>query len=595
METPYFDPCLTSNFYDGKTNKQIAYTTRSVANLSEMWHLKTKFLEAKRDPVYAVTNTSFHKDILSFLEKFTNIGSFRFWIRLSEEQKLNLSKAFTLVDERPLKLETDCEEDSANIFVVFSGTAVVSNNWTTDVQYCSLGKVFGATDVFDTALDTEADRDIYVYLKGGEGFADVKSSTNGFTPPLERGDKIENLKLSALLERGSVLKLTIHGYRASCLEFFGGIRDEDEDTPDDFELPPDSVLTDLDFVSIFARRTARRVLHRTIYSFLYSTDMLPRLASDPSNEYLYHGSYGRQFTIPVDSPPLVFMILVGSVKIQIDRNGRALSDEGRSREMNAGTIACVRRGNDSGNVLKIRKKSMPIATMEVGSLFTFNENCFKIGQPIEKKSDPIIRRRGDSTKQGLPSIRNKKQMKPKAPELYRISLIFDKATTMLMIPLKKMKQYLKDVDRTTSSVINSLLDYSNETMTARIEALLPWIKGTLVMNGSSYVGDEEIREEVPYSWTTHDFGDKGVNVTIDGDWDGNLCYGSTNRSFETESNTQTELMDNYCDASDTEVVTNGNNLRQDTVKDDDPKMAYIEAHMQTPENSTAFVTSYEKS
>ena len=529
----------TCNFYDGMTPKQMAYTTKSVANLSEMWHLKTKFLEAKRDPVYAVTNVTFHRDILSFLEKYTYIKNFRFWFRLSEEQKLSLSKAFTLVDERPLKLETDCEEDSANLFIVFSGSAVVSNNWSAMVETYTLGKVFGAIDIFDTALDTEEDRDIYDYLKGGPGFADVKTSTNGFKPSLERGDKVENLKLSALLERGSVLKLTIHGYRASCLEFYGENGDDDEEISDDFELPPDSSLTDQDFISIFARRTAKRVLHKTIYSFLYKCDLLPRLASDPSNEFLFHGNFGRQLTIPADGTQFVFLVLIGSVRIQVDRRGKSKGgDENSSGEMVPGTIACIRRGEDNCHSLIIKKANMPIATMEMGSLFTFGEDCFKVGQPIEKKSDPITRKRvggGSQLKQGLPLIRQKKQLS-KPQELYRISLVFEKAATMLMIPIKKMKQFLKDSDKQTSLTVQSLLDYSNETMTARISALLPWIKGTLTVTGTSSFNNENRngleKERVPYAWTTHDFRDKGVDVHLDGEWDGNLCCGSTNRSFE---------------------------------------------------------------
>jgi hypothetical protein len=149
--------------------------------------------------------------------------------------------------------------------------------------------------------------------------------------------------------------------------------------------------------------------------------------------------------------------------------------------------------------------------------------------------------------------------------------VFEKAATMLMIPIKKMKQFLKDSDKQTSLTVQSLLDYSNETMTARISALLPWMKGTLTLTGTSSSnndnGNDLAKERVPYAWTTHDFKDKGVDVNLDGEWDGNLCCGSTNRSFERNCGNIATIED---DNDDHEI------LRKFATDDD--RLAYVEAH-----------------
>ena len=85
-----------ANFYNSIPDKEKAHTTKAVVSLSDYWHLKGLFMKARRNPVYAMKNNHFHECLFNFLKHHTNINEFKFWSRLSDDEKRLTCKYFTL-------------------------------------------------------------------------------------------------------------------------------------------------------------------------------------------------------------------------------------------------------------------------------------------------------------------------------------------------------------------------------------------------------------------------------------------------------------------------------------------------------------------
>jgi hypothetical protein len=122
---------------------------------------------------------------------------------------------------------------------------------------------------------------------------------------------------------------------------------------------------------------AARALSPELYSFLSQIQLMP-----PPLNTVFNGSIGRSFDVTVDSDQLVYVVLEGSLRVDLKPN--------RRRQLGH-SIAHTRTGSAA---TQFRTGSvMPVVRLDSGSILTFTESEFSIGaeQPSRSRAG-----RGDS-------------------------------------------------------------------------------------------------------------------------------------------------------------------------------------------------------
>ena len=356
---------LLDNITQGRETAK-AHTNNAICSLTTYWHLKGLLAKAKRDPIYAMNNAEFHATLYEYLTKYTNLHTYPFWSRLPPEKQYELCKYFSLQDESPMRLSITCDNQAGMIMVVFSGAAVVTSNISRREDSYSIGKVFGAVDVLNKALDDPRfeDENIELLTTG------VDTSYKGI------------VILTALLQKGSVLRLTYQGYMNCCSDLLPVVvskMNEEVVIPDDFELPSDHVLTEEDEKCINVRRQARTAIPALFYNFLKTSDLLPCLATDKGSAYIRETSIGESIILESSADEKMYIVIDGGINLSMELN----STEGR------GNIVCKLKeaDMDDRDKLVMTRSTMPLYLLENGAILQIAQNCFKIAQKEPPKAD----------------------------------------------------------------------------------------------------------------------------------------------------------------------------------------------------------------
>lgn len=344
-----------------------AHTNNAICSLTTYWHLKGLLAKAKRDPIYAMNNGEFHSTLYEYLTKYTNLHMYPFWSRLTPQKQFELCKYFSLQDESPMRLSITCDNQAGMILVVFSGTAAVTSNISKKENTYNIGKVFGAVDVMNKALNDPRfeDENIELLTTG------VDTSYKGI------------IILTALLQKGSVLRLTYQGYMNCCADLIPTIVSKMNDEviiPDDFEVPEDYMLTTEDEKCIQVRRQARDVIPGIYYDFFKSSNLLPCLASDRGSAYIRQTSLGESIVLNQSTlDEKMYIVVDGGVTLSMELN----NTDGK------GGIVCKLKSADMDDrdKLVVTRPSMPLYLLENGSVLQVTQNCFKIAQKEPPKAD----------------------------------------------------------------------------------------------------------------------------------------------------------------------------------------------------------------
>eukprot|EP00602_Paraphysomonas_sp_CaronLab_P003749 CAMPEP_0185034040 /NCGR_PEP_ID=MMETSP1103-20130426/23545_1 /TAXON_ID=36769 /ORGANISM="Paraphysomonas bandaiensis, Strain Caron Lab Isolate" /LENGTH=408 /DNA_ID=CAMNT_0027570529 /DNA_START=401 /DNA_END=1627 /DNA_ORIENTATION=+ len=213
--------------------------------------------------------------------------------------------------------------------------------------------------------------------------------------------------------------------------------------------------------------------------FLRKNNLLATNPSDMAFKYIYHGSIGRK--IPAQKKEQdVLIILEGSVRVVLERSIYHTRDDGNEDEDghdgDPGSITCVREGEPAVN---FKTQNLPLALLEGGSMLLLDEEMLR-GEDVKHTGDV------DEEEVGLPSLPNpQKHGRDRRDDsdsyIQHMSLQFDKPTTYLCIPLRRIRNCLQNESYQMNLDIRGQLKVVCSTLADRIEKIKPYLSAPHVI------------------------------------------------------------------------------------------------------------------
>lgn len=168
------------------------------------------------------------------------------------------------------------------------------------------------------------------------------------------------------------------------------------------------------------RRKAEAVLDPRILVFLKEIHFMP-----PPPQNVYTGRMGRGFDVYEDSPQMLYVIIDGTLRLELRPNQKRT--EGHA-------ISHTRIGHTSTQFRT--SHAMPLVRFDKGALFTFTEDAFHLGsKPEDFSNSPPIPRAVSRLPRRTATVPSK--IYPFVP--YHFTAVFEGPSVYFAIPMKTIR------------------------------------------------------------------------------------------------------------------------------------------------------------
>mmetsp|Transcript_20064 Transcript_20064/g.33806 ORF Transcript_20064/g.33806 Transcript_20064/m.33806 type:complete len:436 (+) Transcript_20064:508-1815(+) len=380
------------------------------------------------------------------------------------EVKMVAARYITLRDESSMSLISSSKSKDAGIFILLSGKAnlVTSNKEEPGQKTTKLkvGAVFGPTDLFNAEEDS----------------ADMTTT------------------YKCAVTSGSVLQLKYQDlYRAKY-----GDRSLNAD--------PNEGLTTEEISLRDASTFGESRLSPAMFQFLKKNNLLATSEKDVSYKYIKSGSIGR--TIPAKKMEQeLIVILDGSLRLIFGHRGANpdastgtnAHSSGDSSEHSFGEITCTKGGEKSAT---FKIPQFPLSIIENGALLHLDEKILSsgasigsagggVGGGVDEEVEDAVSLAGAGTgalgmtgggMEPTGAVMSATTTSPstQVDYLQHITLQFDKPTTYLSIPLKRLKNALQNETHRVNIDIRQEVNEVVHGLARRLEQLQPLLGGDYI-------------------------------------------------------------------------------------------------------------------
>lgn len=262
----------------------------------------------RKDPELAKDSEN-QEQVQEFLSDYSDLSSQPFWQSLNVTHKKHVVQLFSVQEvtgTRKVRLQKNKLRGA--IYIVLSGTAMLTKDGNNDAVVYQAGQVFGATDMFNrVANDINCFDDIEP-----ENPDDIVELQNGTFMRLELGDLYYRV-LNPPIEKEEDTRAEDAG--------IAEIAYEDMTEDDKF------------YVRVYKRM--KGLINKNFFSFIDAYRMVPKNASMPAYKYYQESSMGREIYLDEYDPMFVFVIIEGAVRIDV-----AATRENRGHH----SMSCKRKG-----------------------------------------------------------------------------------------------------------------------------------------------------------------------------------------------------------------------------------------------------------
>lgn len=228
--------------------------------------------------------------------------------------------------------------------------------------------------------------------------------------------------------------------------------------------------------------------------------------------YIMQGSANRSLIVHRGDTRMVYIILDGSVRLSMQKHGGA-----------PGAITCTRSraGGVDRQAHSVKSSNIPLVCLENGAIISLADECFAVadhynpltgeieepvdskdkpnGKPNKKQSSSIVSQKlhtdienanppklinpPDDTSVTASTLTTEDEDVEKPPERqqYDILLTFQKPTTYIAVPYNIFRAAMRERSGHVTMSISRLIMQIGATVQTRIEPLLPWLYGNLVV------------------------------------------------------------------------------------------------------------------
>lgn len=221
--------------------------------------------------------------------------------------------------------------------------------------------------------------------------------------------------------------------------------------------------------------------------------------------YIMLGSANRSLVFRRTDTRMVYIILEGSVRLSMQKHGGT-----------PGAITCTRSrvGVDTKHAHSVKSLSVPLVCLENGAIISLPEECFSVAdhynpetgqieEPVKKTKPPsssivsqklhldienanppkpLVQGAADDTSIAATTVTEEEDSyQPMERQQYDIVLTFQKPTTYIAVPYNVFRAAMRERSGHVTMSISRLIMQIGSTISQRIEPLLPWLYGNLVV------------------------------------------------------------------------------------------------------------------
>lgn len=273
-----------------------------VNKLCSYWNFKTVMMKKRNDPE-SFSDPAIQRQAMEFLRDNTKINEYSFWSSLSEEAQLKAMTCFSLqeVNSGPSKVILTSGREKAVLYVCLTGKATsksIKTDLTTEYGH---GEVLGLVDDFNEVVDNPI---LFTVNEGGIGGVDqILDFVHGTFVRLELVD---------LYTRVLKHLIAVRSEYDEELAIIEEMRIDEEIA----EKPWQDLTEDDRFYVRVYKRTKERV-NAAFFSFADSYRVIPKNASMPAYIYYHEAGIGKEVFLDENDTAWVFVIIDGSVRIDI--------------------------------------------------------------------------------------------------------------------------------------------------------------------------------------------------------------------------------------------------------------------------------------
>jgi hypothetical protein len=298
-----------------------------------------------------------------------------------------------------------------------------------------------------------------------------------FNAEVEDSDML--LTYTAHIPSGTILKLKFHDFYQTK---YG---DESTDEEGIANLSPQDLTIRL------VQRAGFQKLSENMNQFLRKCNLMPAIGSEVSVKYICEGNRGRTLEVSRKEQEVLFL-LQGEMKIVLEKSivkslkeekNRGLGDGGGESEDSdeeevmrheGGSIAMTRQGEPT---MTVSMSQIPLAVLEPGSILLFDEDMFtslspssqppgggrhhhhptssahpSSNAPAHPSNSNLLSEHDENEPEepvGLPSLPDPQQRKERdagknvVTYLNHMSIVFEKSSVYLSVPLKRIRNCLQ--------------------------------------------------------------------------------------------------------------------------------------------------------
>jgi len=270
----------------------------------------------KRNDPESFNDLAIQQQAMEFLRDNTKIMEYSFWSSLSEEAQLKAMSCFSLqeVNSGPSKVILTSGREKAVLYVCLTGKATSKSAKTDVITEYGHGDVLGLVADFNEVVDNPI---LFTLNEAGVGGVDqILDFVHGTFVRLELVD---------LYSR--VLK-SLKAVRSELDEELAAI--EERHLDEEIAEKAWQDLTEDDRVYIRVYKRIKERVNAAFFSLADSYRMIPKNASMPAYIYYHEAGIGKEVFLDENDTVWVFIIIDGSVRIDItttesDRSDHTLS------------------------------------------------------------------------------------------------------------------------------------------------------------------------------------------------------------------------------------------------------------------------------
>lgn len=400
---------------------------KTVNSLYDYLHIKGLYLVAKLKPSDDILSREENIEfIVDFLDS-TELKGISFWNKLERDVKIAAARFITLRDESEMNLISSSKCKDACIYILLSGKASVMT------------------------MSKELSRQQPKKLKHGSVFGPINTFND------EKDDPERNTTYKATVFTGSVLQLKL-------ADLFRAKYGDQAISEDPHEGLTEEEIT-VRKVSYFGQHR----LSPAMYEFLKRNNLLASSENDIAYRYIKHGSIGRSVSVKRKDNDLL-IVLDGSLRVIVGHN--LCTD-----------VKCVQSGQKSA-AFKIQQ--FPLSLIENGAILHLDEKILSSGGQTRVGGGDLDTFDDMSMTASVdpPTLSSGSVSTAGVDYLQHLSICFDKPTTYLSIPLKRLKNALQNETHRVNLDIRDEVNTVGYALASRLEKLKSIVGGEYVFQGA---------------------------------------------------------------------------------------------------------------